>query len=152
MMSRTRSFLVGAGLLALAACSNGGDTDSQPAQAEAKPLPAARMTGTVAYRERMPLRPDYTITVRLEDVSRADAPAMVLAEQTLDTKGKAIPVPWALVYDPTRVDERMSYAVRAEIRDGQNRLQWTTTTHHPVLTRDAPRDEIEIMLERVAQD
>ncbi|NIV19824.1 MAG: hypothetical protein GWN54_04115 [Gammaproteobacteria bacterium] len=97
----------------------------------------------------MPLRLDAVIKVRLLDVSLQDAPAMVLAEQEIPARGLAVPIAFALPYDPTTIDGRYSYAVRAEIRDGRNVLLWTTTTSHPVLTRGAPTDGVEIMLELV---
>jgi hypothetical protein len=49
------------------------------------PTPPSRatMTGTVSYREHIALPPGATVMVRLQGVSRADAPAEVLAEQVL---------------------------------------------------------------------
>jgi len=108
------------------------------------------LTGTVIYRERMPLRLNAVINVRLQDISLQDAPAMLLAEQKIPAKGQAVPIPFELAYDPTKIDQGYTYAVRAEIRDGQGMLLWTTTTVYPVLTGGAPSDKVEIMLERVA--
>lgn len=106
----------------------------------------AVLNGTVTYRERMMLRPDSIITVRLQDVSRQDAPALLLAEQKIDARRKSVPVPFSLQYDPSRIDERYTYAVSADIRSGDGSLLWISDTVHPVLTRGAPADEIEIMV------
>ncbi len=111
---------------------------------------SATLSGTVAYRERIALPINALVTVRLQDVSLADAPAVVLAEQRIPTQGKSVPIPYTLEYDPVRIEERHSYAVRAEIRDAQGALLWTTDTVHPVLTRGAPKDDVSIMLVRVA--
>ncbi|HAN28766.1 MAG TPA: hypothetical protein DCP75_13790, partial [Haliea salexigens] len=43
---------------------------------------AGVIEGTVLYRERMMLPPDAQLDIQLEDVSRADAPATVLATVT----------------------------------------------------------------------
>lgn len=131
--------------LLLAACGSGDPPD---AGGTAGP---AVLSGAVTYRERMPLRLDAVIKVRLEDVSLADAPAMILAEQEIPARGLSVPVPFRLEYDPARIDERYRYAVRAEIRGAGNELLWTTTTSHPVLTRGAPRDGVEVVVERVAR-
>lgn len=111
----------------------------------------ATLNGSVTYRERMMLRPDATITVRLQDVSRQDAPALLIAEQQISALGKSVPVPFSIEYDPARIDERYTYAVRAEIRGGDGALLWTTDTHHPVLTRGAPQDGVDIMVVAVGR-
>jgi len=108
----------------------------------------AQLTGSVAYRERIALRMDSVITVRLSDVSRMDVPAILIAEETIEARGKSIPVPYTLNYDPSRIEQRNTYAVRAEIRDGNGKLLWTTDTMIPVLTRGAPSDGVDIMLVR----
>jgi putative lipoprotein len=138
--------IAGLFVLALAACGGESETPGDPVSTG-----PATLSGTVVYRERMPMRLGSTIRVRLEDVSLADAPAMVIAEQFIDARNLSIPVSFTLEYDPGRIDERYSYAVRAEIRDAQDQLMWTTTTSHPVLTRGAPGDQVEIMLELVAK-
>jgi putative lipoprotein len=131
--------------VALTAC--GGGDSAEPAE------PASDMKtlgGSVMYRERIALPVNATINVRLLDVSLADAPARVLAEQTIDARGKSVPIPYTLEYDPAHVRDNFSYAVRAEIRDGAGDLLWTTDTVHPVLTRGAPSDGVEIRVIRVA--
>lgn len=110
----------------------------------------ARLTGTVSYRERIALRMDAVVTVRLSDVSLQDAPARLIDEQQIEARGKSVPIPYVLEYDPGLIDERYSYAVRAEIRDGAGQLLWTTDTMIPVLTRGSPADEVDIMLVRAS--
>lgn len=104
------------------------------------------VTGTIAYRERMALPPGAVATARLEDVSRADAPATVVGEHVVQPTGQ-VPIRFSIPYDPERIDERHTYAVRATITAG-GRLLWTTDTHHPVLTR-GHGDRVDLMLRRV---
>lgn len=111
----------------------------------------ATLSGQVVLQPRGPLRFDETVRVRLDDVSRADAPAMVIAETTFPAKGHTSPIPFSLDYDPARIDERFEYAVRAEIRDAGNRLTWVTTTRHPALTRGAPADGVTVTVEPVTR-
>jgi len=96
-----------------------------------------RVTGTVAYRERIALPPGAVVKVQLVDVSRADAPSIVLGEQTIQTAGKQVPFAFEIAYDPSAIDERMSYAVQARIEDG-GRLLFVSDQRYPVLTRGAP--------------
>ncbi len=117
--------------------------------AEAPRAERATLTGTVVYRERMALPVNATIDVRLLDVSRQDVPSKVLAQQTIEAAGQSVPVPYTLEYDPSQVRDGMSYAVRAEIRSADGKLLWTTDTVHPVLTRGAPEDDVEIRVVRV---
>ena len=109
----------------------------------------AELTGTVVYRERIALRMDAVITVRLSDVSLMDVPAVLIAEQQIEARGKSVPIPYSLSYDPERIVEGRVYAVRAEIRDGQGGLLWTSDTVIPVLTRGAPSDQVEIQVIQV---
>lgn len=108
----------------------------------------AELTGTVSYRERMALRMDAVISVRLSDVSLMDVPSIPIAEQTIPARGKSVPIPYKLSYDPERTQDSNTYAVRAEIRSGDGQLMWTTDTMIPVLTRGAPSDGVDIMLVR----
>lgn len=111
---------------------------------------SATLSGTVTYRERIALPPDAQLTVRLLDVSLADAPSVTIAEQTTEKAGRQVPLPFALSYDPSRIDARHRYVVRAEIRDGRGAPLWTTDTATPVLTHGAPTGNVEIRVVQVA--
>lgn len=97
----------------------------------------AQVTGTVTYRERMALPPTAVVTVKLVDVSRADAPAMVIGEQVIPTEGRQVPFAFSIAYDPAQIQPRYTYAVQARIEDG-GRLLFISDRVYPVLTRDAP--------------
>ena len=73
--------------LALIACSGPDDTD--PVMPEV--LEWKSITGTVSYRERIMLTPAAIVTVSLEDVSRADAPAIMVAQHIIEAPGQ-VPV------------------------------------------------------------
>ncbi len=109
---------------------------------------AATVSGTISYRERIALSPDALIKVRLVDVSRADAPALLLGEQVFEAGGQQVPFRFEIPYDPTAIDERMSYAVQARIeQDG--RLIFISDQHYAVITRGAPT-HVDMMLKPVA--
>ncbi|HMN97374.1 MAG TPA: YbaY family lipoprotein [Phycisphaerales bacterium] len=99
---------------------------------------------SVTYRERIMLPAGSTVRVVLEDVSKADAPAVTIAEQSMTVTG-APPYVLEVLYDPEALDNRATYAVRATIeRDG--RRLFTSDTHTPVLTGGAPKGEVELVL------
>lgn len=103
------------------------------------------LTGTVTYLQRIALPAGSVINVELQDVSRADAAAAVLATQTFTTAGENVPIAFALTYDPGRIEERFSYAVRAQIFiDGV--LRWTSTERYAVLTRGNPTTGLEVVV------
>ncbi len=105
------------------------------AEPEAEPN---AVTGTVTYLDRRALPPTAIITVRLLDVSRADAPSVTIAEQNIRAEGKQVPIPYELPFDPEKISQRNQYVVRAEINDG-GRLLYTTDVANPVLTGGHPR-------------
>lgn len=90
---------------------------------------------SVTYRERILLPPGHRLTVRLEDVSLADAPSRVLAEAGETLEGRGPPYAVTLSVRETDIDPRHTYAVRAEIRDPDGALRFTTDTRHAVLTQ-----------------
>ncbi len=104
------------------------------------------LTGTVTYRERIALPPDARVEVELLDVSRADAPALAIAETGFVPETQ-VPIAFSLDYDSREIDARHSYALRARILRGDEVL-FRTVQHHGVLTRG--ENSTEIMLERAA--
>ena len=97
------------------------------------------------YRERIMLPPGHVLTVKVEDVSRMDAPARVVAETTQRLDGRGPPYAVTLSVPNDKIDSRMEYAARAEIRDPSGALRFTTDTRHSVLTRGAP-NSVEIVM------
>ncbi|NNK33434.1 MAG: META domain-containing protein [Xanthomonadales bacterium] len=126
---KTRIFLALALLSAfLVAC--GGSEEPEVESAE-----TGAVSGTVTYRERIALSDSAVVEIQLQDVSRQDAPAGVLARQRITNPGQ-VPIAFELVYDPKDIDERMSYSVSARIIDG-GQLRFVSDTATPVLTRGA---------------
>lgn len=109
----------------------------------------AAVTGDVSYRVRRALPQDAVIRVRLEDVSLADAPALLIGEQVLRAAGRQVPLPFEVVYDPADIDPRHTYGVSARITDADGRLLFVTATAHHVITRDNPTQGVEIEVDPV---
>lgn len=95
----------------------------------ASPAGTAALTGTVAYRTRQALPAGAAVEVRLVDISRADAPADVVARQVLVTKGEQVPIPFSLTYAAGALEAGRRYAVEATIAI-DNRVRFRTATVH----------------------
>ncbi|MBV4464284.1 putative lipoprotein [Pseudomonas sp. F-14 TE3623] len=95
-----------------------------------QPIANASLDGEVFYLQRIALPPNATLSVSLQDVSLADAPAVVLDEQKGPVKGQ-VPLPFHLSYDPAQVKPGHRYSVSARIEVDGN-LMFITTENHAV--------------------
>jgi putative lipoprotein len=105
------------------------------------------IAGEVLYRERIALPPNAKLTVQLADVSLADAPAAIIAEQTLDPAGQ-VPIKFELRFDPSVIQPKMSYALLAHITV-DDQLWFITDTRHEVDPLAASAQTV--LVKRVAQ-
>jgi putative lipoprotein len=94
------------------------------------PAPKASLDGEVFYLQRSALPPNAVLSVSLQDISLADAPAKVIDEQRGPVKGQ-VPLPFHLSYDPAQVEPNHRYSITARIEvDGE--LLFITTENHAV--------------------
>ncbi|HDY8036901.1 TPA: YbaY family lipoprotein [Vibrio vulnificus] len=103
------------------------------------------ISGTVFYRERIALPEDAAVTLVLEDVSLADAPAKVIAKHKFITNGKQVPLTFDLAYDSKKIIANHRYNVRARI-EVNGRLRFISDTIVPVITDEANTHNVEIMV------
>jgi len=108
---------------------------------------AVAINGSVAYRQRIAMPPDAVLTVRVEDVSIADKPALVLAEINEAFGTRQVPIPFSLQVPNRLIDPNHRYVIRATISVA-GKLRFTTTRHYAVLTQDAP-SHIDLLLDAV---
>lgn len=111
--------------------------------------------GTLVFE---PSRPDLsgaTVRVRLEEVSRADASARVVAERTIDDPADRLSgdgLPFALSGSRNEIDSGGRYSVAAHVDvddDGEvSTGDFVTMESHPVLTRGHP-DEVTVSVRKV---
>ena len=164
-MTLTISAVLASLLLAAVACCS--EPESEPAAPAARELPTApeapsatpelpadapasqpgSVSGSVNYQGGVAPGLDAVATVKLQDTSRMDAPAVTLGEQVIQSPGRG-PLDFTIEYDPELIDERFTYSVRAEVRE-RGKLLYTTTIHYPVITR-GNATQVELVLEPVA--
>ena len=101
--------------------------------------------GTATYRERMALPPNAVFEATLEDVSRADAPSEIVGQTRIEGPGNP-PIRFEISYDPSRINPKNRYTVRARILVG-GRLFFTSDQSYPVLT-GGQGNEVEVLLRR----
>jgi len=104
--------------------------------------------GSVNWGGPAALPADAVLEVRLSDISRQDVAAPVIAEITVVPHGGRAPLPFELRYDPSSIEPKRSYAVRATIRSGGQLLFTTYSTAH-VITGGSP-SSVDLELVRVA--
>jgi putative lipoprotein len=108
----------------------------------------AAITGTATYRERIALPPGAVLEVELLDVSRQDVAAVRIAQRSIPVHGQ-VPIAFTLPFDPARIEERLTYAVRAGIRVG-GQVMFRTDRIFPVLTRGAGHS-VDLLLVRARE-
>jgi len=118
--------------LLLAACKTGAA--GRPSVSTPDAMQPVRVTGTVTWRERIAIPPDAQVVVRLQDVSRMDAPAVVLAEQRFETAGRPPPFPFEFTIDAANVNPSLRYTVAARVERG-GQLLFINDTAYPVITQ-----------------
>ncbi|MCK2184149.1 YbaY family lipoprotein [Halomonas getboli] len=153
------------GTLALAGCDQADDseqsaadtatqteqtTGSEQASQDGEQQASKTLEGVLEFvATDTPLPDDARVTVSLLDVARADAPATTISETMVDVTGSD-PVEFSLDYPTDQVDPGHAHALRAEIRDADGNLLWTSPQRHQVeVGPDAEQAPITVSLEPV---
>ncbi len=111
--------------------------DNCKSEKAANAASAGVVSGTVAYRERIAMPENAVLTMQLQDVSLADAPAKVIGEQKFTFAGHQVPLPFELHYDSTKMDPQHTYALSARITVNEQLMFMNTTTYR-VITQGNP--------------
>lgn len=118
--------LVGAAWLA--GCANG----------MIAPADRPMLTGTVLYRERIALPPSAVLTVRLLDITKSEAPEVVLAERSISNPGNP-PMAFSLPYPFGGIVASRRYAIEARI-EVEGRLRFFSAEPHEVTPQNAAHE------------
>lgn len=92
------------------------------------PTADVKVSGEALYRERIMLPPGSTLEIRLEDVSRADAPAELLAQTRQENPGTP-PYAFEFNLDDDQFQPGHRYNLRASIRQGEQLMFITDTAY-----------------------
>ncbi len=105
---------------------------------------AGEVTGKVSYRERIALPPNSIVTVRLEDATRADAPAGLISESKFVTGRNQVPFSFKLPYVDSAIQRNLQYFVRATIHS-DGKLIYTSTEAYPVINNGVKKLDVRLM-------
>ncbi len=131
-------------LMAAAACQSEPGPSNTTLEVASGRNPDSSVSGTVTYRERLALTPDATLVVELRDVSYADAPAPLIARQTISGPGQ-VPIKFKVEYSREDIDSRSRYSIAAKIVESDGRLAFTNDTAYEVITHGNP-DKVDVLL------
>ena len=95
------------------------------------------ISGTITYRERIALSSDATALFELRDVSLADAPAPLIASQTIHNPGQ-VPIKFKVPYNRDDIEPRRTYGITARIIESDGHLAFINDTAYDVITRGNP--------------
>ena len=107
----------------------------------------AAVVGNVVANEGSLIPEGAVVTVRLDDVSLADAPATTIGEQIIQGATE-FPIPFVVKYNPEEIIENHTYAMTVRIEDGVGSLYYINTTAHNVITQGNP-SELDVLVEAV---
>jgi putative lipoprotein len=113
-------------------------------------VPDGTVTGTVAWREPLALPPGATLVVRLEELARPGASPVLIAEQTVETRGREPPIAFELRYKGEALKPEREYFVSAEVLVLERPLL-AGESPRAVLTRGRGSKGIEIILRRAGR-
>lgn len=139
--------------LALAGCNDDSAEGDQGDVQQAEMANQQTISGTLSFAETGDSLPEGTqVHLTLNDVSRADAPAELIAKKTISVD-QAVPTDFTLAYSADDVVTNHAHAVRAEIHDEDGKLLWTTTTANLVkVGSDADQAPIAVVLHPIGPD
>lgn len=106
----------------------------------------ATIKGVVSYRERIALPDNAILTVQLQDTAKADAPATVIAEDSM-TLTSSMPWNFELTYDKLALQEQGRYTLSARI-EVAGQLRFINTSSIAAFGSEQP---IRILLSSVSQ-
>ena len=105
------------------------------------------ISGNVTYLQRIALPPDAVLIVRIQDVSRADAPARILAEQRIELAGRQVPIAFQTTVDRDLIGKRARITAAGRIERG-GKLLFISDKSYPVI-RNGQAVPVEMTLKQV---
>jgi putative lipoprotein len=119
----------------------------QTVSAAPPPPPPAKVTGTVTLAQPGTVPSVAQVEIVLQDVSLADAPAVLIAARSFNTGGRQPPYSFELTYDPAKIIPSHIYTVSARISE-RRKLIFTNDTRYPVITGGNP-SHVDLVLKSV---
>lgn len=107
----------------------------------------AKVTGTIAYRNRIFLPQDAIAMVELREGNTGPSTGITLGAQRID-EIRQIPIPFEIEYDPLDINPRRTYVISATI-SAAGRPLYTTVDQYAVIT-NGKGQQVAVSVERAA--
>ncbi|MXZ68088.1 MAG: hypothetical protein F4Z17_03645 [Acidimicrobiia bacterium] len=106
------------------------------------------VSGTITYRERIPLSPGAVVKISLNDTSYADGPSELVAHHTITDPGQ-VPIDFRVPYPWEAINSRNTYSISVRIEGEDGRLAFINDTAYDVITHGNPNrvDLVLVMVE-----
>ncbi len=105
----------------------------------------ANLTGIITYREQVLLPADALVVLQIAEVTPTGTGGRVIVEQTFATNGAQPPFRFNLAYNPGLIDAGRVYTLQGRIQV-RGRTLFTTANLIPVITGNAPRSDINVVM------
>lgn len=148
MISQIKAFSI-ALLISVAGLSACSQSDKAEPEHPTMKLEFSTISGEFTYRERIALPPNAYASVKLNNISKADARSVTLTELKIDLNGKSVPISYELSAANIRLNPKNRYAIRVEIRDESDQLLWTTDQVHSVKPDGGDQTLAPIILKKI---
>jgi putative lipoprotein len=132
------------GAIVLAGCSWMPHFGKSKPPAPAQETLMKSLAGEVDFSAVSSLPPDAILEVTLSDVSRQDAPARVIANDSISPVG-ASPANFVLTYEPKDLGDGVDFAVSARIHQG-DKLLAISDTRVSVLGRSGNTGPVQVVV------
>ena len=123
-------------------CTSG---DTPPPAPTPAPSALVNIGGSVTWHATSALPPDAVLIVRVQDTARADAPALMLAEQRIDLGGHQVHIPFKLTVDRDLIGKNAQITVAARIERKGKLLFISDSIHRAFSDGQQPR-QVDIKL------
>jgi putative lipoprotein len=109
----------------------------------------AAVTGVIDHPHSMTFPAGTVLTVQLLDTTKEGLPGKVIAEYVVRDRQIGIPMPFAVTYEPGKINQNHSYSVRVIIEDSNGNLTYSSQKEVPVITHGNPRVDIDVFVDLV---
>lgn len=109
-------------------------------------LTKTALTGLIDHPHQMTLGDGMTVIVRIEDTTRSGAPGKKIAEEIIKAQGDTIPMPFAIVYDPRKINTEHKYSISVKIQDAEGNVIYVNQANIPVITQGNPTHDIDVVV------
>ena len=118
MLLHYKLIILSATLLSVLGCSDHRNKEEYSAKKQNMTLTSSpellTLSGFISYRSPLVLTDNAMLNIKLEDTSKQDVAAEVLAEQRIAIKSLA-PWPFKVTYDPAKLTHSGRYILRARL-------------------------------------